>query len=217
MLEDMRHFKPRLFSTLAVDEGRDNAYKLTLDPKSEVTIDPSLIGLPSEDSLAIANIVEREGVIAFFDWDGSWLVGHVMAQFPVTPAICDSVPGIVTPTKLRLNMPPVAYVSAPFRYWTGSLIYRVQFVASKYHRGRIRVTYFPGPTAILPAVDYTNVAHNHIIDLSETRDFSFSVGWAQANNWGSTFPVTGDYTTPASGYTTGMNVGNGYLLFDVIN
>lgn len=75
-------------------------------------------------------------------------------------------------------MTPIAFASLPFRYWTGSLEYRIQFVATQYHRGRVRVTYFPSANAILPAVDYTNLAHNHIIDLSETREVVLKVGWA---------------------------------------
>lgn len=76
MLEDLRHFKPRLFGPFAITEGRDNAYKLTLDPKNEVSIDPSIIGLPAKDSMAFANIISREGLIGDFDWLGEHISGH---------------------------------------------------------------------------------------------------------------------------------------------
>lgn len=78
------------------------------------------------------------------------------------------------------------------------------------------MTYFPQRAAILPSVDYTNLAHNHIIDLTETRDYTFTVGWAQANPWGSCAPLVGSWATP-TGYDMTANTGNGMIVVDVIN
>lgn len=98
LLEDVRHFKPRLFGPLAFTEGRDNAYGLTLDPKNEVTIDPCVIGLPGQDSMALGNITAREGVVAFFDWQGADTAGTMLARLPVTPTVVDATDGAVNPS-----------------------------------------------------------------------------------------------------------------------
>lgn len=143
MLEDIRHFRPRLYGALAVTEGRDPVAKLTVDPKNEITVDPGTLGLESSDPLAIANITQREGVIGFFDWSGADGSGTTLASFPVTPMVCSGVDGAIVPTVRKISLTPVGYVSLPFRHWTGTLVYRFQFVCTQYHRGRIRVTYYP--------------------------------------------------------------------------
>jgi hypothetical protein len=80
----------------------------------------------------------------------------------------------------------------------------------------VRVTYFPSSSAILPVVDVTNLAWNRIIDLSETRDVTLSVGWCQPQPWGSTAMISGEFASPDS-YALGENAVNGYIVMDVLN
>lgn len=124
-LADVHHFRPRYFGPMANTSGKDLSLKLTQDPKNEVTIDPTVLGLPPVDSMAFANIISREGVIAFFDWNGNQASGTTLARIPVSPAVIDIEQSGVTAGAFRFRYTPVAFVSQAFTQWTGSLKYRI--------------------------------------------------------------------------------------------
>jgi hypothetical protein len=63
----------------------------------------------------------------------------------------------------------------PFKYWTGTMKFRFQIVASAFHRGRIKIVYDPD---YLKSNEY-NTNYTNVIDISETRDFTIEIGNGQ--------------------------------------
>lgn len=174
---------------MAVTSGSDPLVKLSLDPKQELCIDPATVGIASDDELSFLHIAKQETLIDQFPWtiSGTGSTGTIY-MIPVNPWV---QPVFVTQSQTVYAQTSLSFVSRPFSYWTGSLRYRFQIVASQFHRGRILIQYEPDISASFntqePIIaldgDGINARYSHILDLSQERDVTFEVNWAQHEGW----------------------------------
>lgn len=207
---DPTPFKPKAFSDLAVTTTPDGAAKLTVDDQQELSIDPRIAGLGSEDPLNIVGIASRESYITTFDWLIATPVESLLFNISVDPITWN-------PDGAALYLPACAVTAMPFKYWTGTLNYRFQIVSSGFHKGRLKFVYDPKGTLL--GNDEYNVNHIHIVDISESTDFSLSISNGQRVTWlehliPGVDPITSSYgTAPISSPTTG----NGTLAVYVVN
>lgn len=176
-IEDEIHVRPTPFHNMANTLSKDMSTKLTFDPKQETTIDTSIAGLASGDHMTIAHIAGRETYIDRFIWSQGSATGTQLFWAGVSPmySALSNVFGTGLNRK-NLTLSSMAFASLPFKYWSGTIIYRVVVVASKYHKGRMRISYEPNGAAL--AGSY-NTAFSHVVDLSDGLDYEFSVSWAQ--------------------------------------
>lgn len=207
-------FVPRVTGQFAPTNVPDNCLKLSVDHKQELTIDPRIAGLCSnEDQLAIKSIASRESYITKFPWVQGTAPETLLFNHRITPVTWAEGGG--DPTPLRLT--PSAVAALPFRYWTGSMKFRFQVVASTFHKGRLKIVYDPN---ILEASPEYNTNYIQIVDISETRDFTIEVGNGQAYSLIQHFTpgldsVTNIYST--SRYTAVSDKANGVLGVYVVN
>ncbi|APG78029.1 hypothetical protein 2 [Beihai sesarmid crab virus 1] len=173
--------------TIANSNMQDDVQKLSLDVKQELTIDSKVDGSCGEDEMDILRIAQHESFVVPFTWNGTAPPNALLFNTVVTPAMY-RYRGSGDSTELHLTAP--AYAALPFKYWRGTIRYRFQIVASKFHRGRLRFVYDPyGTTSTTP--DYNKV-YSTIVDLSDTSDFTIDCGWGQTTLW----REVGDYTNP---------------------
>jgi hypothetical protein len=177
------------FSTSEISVPFD---KLTLDPKNELTVDPSIAGLPSTDELAISYIAQRPALIRTQDWLTTDIEDTSLFKFNVTPTACRDIG--VAPSKSYIDT-PVGYISRLFSNWRGDLIVRIVLVKSQYHQGRLRVTYDPQGDIYSDAVSET-VANTKIIDISTTDYLEFRIPYMAPQSW---LRVDPDINTANSG------------------
>jgi hypothetical protein len=174
------------FGRMCQTSGDDTVIKLSFDPKHELTIDPSTVGLNNDDEMAFMNIAQREGLIYTFPWQTITAnnVGHLFGCV-VNPTVAPV--SALNATPLVANHywhTPVGGISVPFRFWTGSLVYRIQVVCSQMHRGRLGIVYSPTRDAVLLTTTYDTLEHFHyIMDISKETDCSFEIKWAQPVAW----------------------------------
>jgi hypothetical protein len=210
-LEIVQH-RPRTKTSFAITNAKDDCEKLTVDGKQELSIDPRLAGLENVDELGINYIASKESYYGSFDW--------ATTDAPETPLFAEIVdPGInqkVIATNTEYYLPAMAFASLPFKYWRGSIKFRFVVVASKYHRGRLKIVYDPVKHNVAP--DY-NEAYTTIVDIGETKDFTITCGWGQNSSYREVKPINDLHT--ASSYTSGIggteNFGNGSLSVYVVN
>nr|QUS52720.1 hypothetical protein 2 [Mute swan feces associated picorna-like virus 18] len=215
-----RNIEPQSFVTqlpvgnTATAVGSDSVVVLAYDPKQEITIDPSSVGLDGTDEMSFMYVAGRAAHIATFDWNcnGDYSEG-IIASWAVAPGVCPQyLEGGVTVTCPT----PIYFVSRPFQYWTGSLKYRIQVVASQMARGRLRFQYDPN----LSGYTNTNVALNqrytHFMDLEADRDFSFEVNWCQPTQF---LPiVTSNVGFQKNTISSGLaSDSNGIIIVSVMN
>jgi hypothetical protein len=167
-------FKSTPVSSLATVTTPDGSQKLTMDDKQELTIDPTTVGLSNVDEMAIVEIAKRESYLTTFSWDIGTPTETMLWNAIVTPAQFRTVPG--PPTNYVL--PACCYAVLPFKFWTGSMKFRFQIVASTFHKGRIRIAY--DPTGTLGS-EY-NTMYSEIVDIADTQDFTITVTNNQAHD-----------------------------------
>jgi hypothetical protein len=209
VLTDTMFVRPQNIGNLSNTSGSDPIQKLSLDPKQELTIDPGTVGLTPDDQMAFGYITKREAFIDNFQWNtlttqNTGLIYSILVHPFVAPNFRIDIDPIDANTPLTL-------VSRPFGYWSGSLRYRFQIVASQFHRGRLMFVYEPTHN-VSGTVQDTNNRFAHIVDISEERDVTFEVNWTQETAYGrlDNFPTIdmtiegdGNFFVDAKGYANG--------------
>jgi hypothetical protein len=67
----------------------------------------------------------------------------------------------------------MGFAATPFRFWRGSIEVRIQIVASRFHRGRLRFAWTPDGNAV--SASETNLNYGRIIDIDQTSQFEFVI------------------------------------------
>jgi hypothetical protein len=158
-------------SHLAATNVPDTAQKLSVDDKQELSIDPRIAGLGSEDPLSIKEIAKRESYLTTFSWNIGTAPETLLWNARVSPVTWAESSGAVT----AYHFPACCMAAMPFRYWTGSMTFRFQIVASAFHKGRLKFVYDPD---YLESNEY-NVNYLEIVDIADKQDFSITIGNGQ--------------------------------------
>ncbi len=216
VITDPNIMKPVPLGNVANVDAADAVYKLTLDSKNEVTVDPRVTGLEGRDEMAVVDYVKRESYLATFNWTSDAGPGDMLWNCRVAPDLFRRV-SYTTPTlREELHMIPACHMAQMFKYWQGSIKFRFQIVKSAYHKGRMLVRY--DPRALGATVDY-NTNYSRVIDIADAEDFEITIGWGQHKPWLECEPIDSSINfSPANRLTElFMRAANGVIELDVIN
>jgi hypothetical protein len=186
--------------------------KLTFDPKNELAVDPSIVGCGSEDELSVESLVTRQSFLTSTTWTTSTTVDTPLFTTLVTPNMYDS-------SSSNFYLTPLALVNRLFTYWRGDIIFTFKVIASRYHKGRLRISYDPADDAVQTTGDVGSVVFNTIVDIGAESETEVRVPYQQALAWLKT-DVTNTplrystSTTPALAYDD--NLHNGVLSVKVL-
>ena len=215
VIEPAQPYRQTPFPQMASPEIGYPVEKLTLDPKNELTIDPSAIGLPPHDELAIENLVTKNSLISLINWSTTDAVDTLLWSARVTPFMYGN--DGATPNKVYMT--PSALVAAQFQNWRGDMIFKFQIVASKYHQGRLRIAFDPYSATVQSVAEVGSSVYNTIVDLSESCEAEIRVPYQQALAWlrnsGST-AVTDQPTSTSGTLTMDDNLYNGIISLRVL-
>lgn len=147
----------------------DTSIKLSLDSHNDVYVDSHVANNDRCNDMQITEIVKKEILIQQFEWLAESSTTIPLSRVFVTPCV-----GFDRDEYIELT--PMAHVASMFKYWRGSMKYRIEIVGTPFHRGKLRICYDPFEigSAVAPRV---NESYNHILDLSAAREYSFCVGW----------------------------------------
>lgn len=163
----------RAYTNVTNADAGDYGVSLSLLKDNKVSIDSAIVGSSQFDDMAFKSILSRRFFINGISWTTSQSAGTPLATVYVAPWYTSgpTLPGsTVYPS-------PSAVVANCFRYWRGSMEYELEIVASKQHRGRIQIVYYPSQVSI--SEDPTNSSYNIIYDLDISKTRKFRIGWAQ--------------------------------------
>lgn len=191
--------------------------KLVLDPKQELSVDPTLHGLPADDELIISNIVSRESVLTTTGWATTDIIGTVIFNANVSPMLfgaVDILNGALVSQARRVYHTPMSYVGMMFTHWRGDIIFEVDVVCTKFHKGRLKIAWDPlgsgGSTALAENTVFTT-----ILDIGETNKATFRVPYHQANAWLRTRGISRDNWSPGNSLPVNDLFDNGLLVISV--
>jgi len=199
VIDNVHPIRPVSQPPLASPEISYPVEKLTLDPKNELAISPSHIGLPDTDELAIEHIVARESWFFTANWTTGNVFGDLLFQTKITPTLLTYLD---FSTYQRINSTPMGFVSYLFGNWRGDIILRFRVIASKFHRGRLLISYDPLGTSgsnLITNSSPEGQVFTHIVDISEKDDFEVRIPYQQAYPWLQTVRDWKSYDTTTFG------------------
>jgi hypothetical protein len=209
-----KYVKPLAYSNGAQCIGYETGFKISVDPKQELTVDPRVLG-GDEDEMSIRHIASRESYLTTFDWDsGSTPLSSPIFCCAVSPQLATHI-NTVTPPQDWIQPTAMAFASLPFAYWRGNIEFRLDIVCSAFHRGKLAVFFEPslGQSPLINASIALNKQYMKIIDIQETQSVSFCVEWAFQRPWAQV-PYSGLLKSAYGGSSVpnnGSRYWNGYI------
>jgi hypothetical protein len=74
---------------------------------------------------------------------------------------------------------PYQFIASHFQFWRGSMVFKLKFVKTEFHSGRLSITFSPFctdvTTATTPNLANSSYLHRQIIDIRETNEFTFVI------------------------------------------
>jgi hypothetical protein len=195
VIEDVRPFKNVPFHDIASAHISEPTAKFSLDPKAELSVDPSIVGGPTEDELAVSYLVQRESYLTQAQWATTDPIGTLYFSTKVNPNLV-SVSGTTPGGTTTIYQTPLAWVGTLFANWQGDIIFRFKIVASKFHQGRLRISWDPVGLTNTSA-DMSNVLFTKIVDISDNDEVEFRVPYLQEFPWliNNKNPVSNNWST----------------------
>jgi len=210
VLADTMPMRPSFLNQMASADISLPVEKLSLDPKNELSIDPSVSGHTSEDELSIASLVQRESFLGLVPWATTSTSGTGLISANVTPetyAYNVATTGTLPYKYASMALPPFAWISNMFRFWRGSIKYRFVIVASPFHKGRLRFIY--DPAGDFPATIAEGRVLTRIVDISETTEFEMEIPYMQPTHWCDLLGLTTTPTLTNGNFTRNITFANG--------
>lgn len=185
--------------------GMETLKRITLDPLQGVAMNVTDSSL--EDEMSYEWIQRREGLFVTFSWSPSATpASGPLYSIGVNPA--NTVPYYVSATRSYMQPTPLAMVARPHAFWRGRIKYRVEIVATDFHRGKMAVVFEPNISqwALLTSQVQLNKQYMCVVDLQETQDFEFCVDMAFVREWCRVFSKN-------QGNCVNSNITSGYQEF----
>lgn len=218
VIRDYIPMVPMPYSGLSTSEISAPVHKLTLDPKQELSIDPTLLNVGPEDEMVIKHIVSQETILHVFDWITTDASNKVLANFRVNPCLYDSVnilDGSSVKQATRVYHTYLSYLNFMFAHWRGDIIFDIEVVCSKFHKGRLQVSWDP-LASTANAQKAANVTFTTIIDIGENNHASIRVPYHSAYEFLNTRSL-GTHWTNGSTLAASETADNGILIISVLN
>lgn len=204
-------YRPTANSSLAVTNVPDTAHKLTVDDKQELSIDPRIVGLSGVDPMNIKEIAKRESYLTSFSWPIGRASETILWNSRVSPCLWAERDA----ETVSFHFPACCMAALPFQFWTGTIRFRFQIVASAFHKGRLKFVYDP---KYINSNEY-NTNYVSIVDIAEQQDFTIEIANGQEVTLLSHARPGLDSVTTLYGDTrfTSQEDGNGVIGVYVVN
>lgn len=162
------HVQPRPaigFPSNTTFQQEDTFFKLGLDNNCQ--LDPNEVDKVDEiNPMSFDAFTKREGLVS----------RGVMN--PNSRRIIPVCPGLYIANSGAIYQTPIGFLATAFEFWRGTLHYRIKVVASKYHRGAIRVSWVPPMnTPNPPTLEVAETLQNVFVDITSETEIHFDVGW----------------------------------------
>lgn len=147
--------------------------------------------LIGEDEMSIAFLARQEAVLESYPLGLDSAANNpdkVLSTFFVTP-VNNALVG-----DQSVYHTPLSWAASYFQYWRGSLTYRFRFIKTKFHKGRLRVTFEPGNFSLTANAPKYNRCYTTLVDLASTSEVTFTVPYISSKEWLETSLVDVDGT-----------------------
>jgi hypothetical protein len=155
-------------SALSHGKGTDTSIRMGLDPGAMP--EKSIVDFgDTADEMTVSHIVSTPMMFSTLNWPVTLNSGDRLCYFPVSPLLASNSGGVIT-------LPFLAYLANMFQYWRGSIKYRLDFISTSFHTGRLLVAYIPNNfDTSSPSITQAMSCPYTIIDLQKSSRVSIEV------------------------------------------
>lgn len=190
--------------------GLDNSHALSTNPRAQMPLNSALMGGFSGKP-TISWLTSKPGFLDRFNIASSQTAGDLLWSRPVDPIESHEVTNggfdYCYPT-------PLAYASAGFSQWRGSLRYSIFAVLSTMQSARVRITFTPAPAAVNIA-NHTGDILSEVYDIRSGAMINFSVPYISTTPYRSVRRLE-KLTAPAVPVTHGPGFATGTIQVNLI-
>lgn len=180
-------YRPDALPNLASPEISTQHEKLTLDPSNELSIDPTIAGGQSEDSLVVTSLVSRPTYLGVATWQVSTASNAQLFSSYVNPNFVEASPIYTAEPSTRdyriLSLSTLAGTCMYFDKWRGGITYKFKVFCSPFHSGRLRLSWDPAVMDQNSVSNYIGYVHTEIHDISPGKEFQFTVPYLSSYAW----------------------------------
>lgn len=212
-MDTVSPYKPYAFAQNTTCDVSTPQDRTVVDPKNEVSIDPRTVGLDGQDELELAYIAGRESYIGSAILSSTDSIDNLTMAANVTPCLTYTT-NVLDRTK-PLQFTPMGYLGDMFKFWRGDIIFRFKFICSRFHKGRVRITWDPKNNITTSIPDYTTV-FNEVVDIGAEQDIEVRVPYSQATTFLPTYTNNGNFTMSGATITPDI-YSNGMVTMRVVN
>lgn len=218
VIDDVHAVVPVTSAHLSSSEIGTPVQKLSLDPKQELSIDPTMHGISNTDEMVIDTIIKKKSALVMDGWSTSDAVGTVIFNARVSPMIFARVNiddgGAVTRAH-RVYHTPLSYIGMLFTHWRGDIVFEIEVICTKFHKGRLKIAWDPIGSSGTAALD-ENTVFTTILDIGDNNKALFRVPFHQAFAWCRTRGIVSDNWSVGSALSTTEAFDNGLFIVSVL-
>nr|QBL75888.1 putative structural polyprotein [Solenopsis invicta virus 6] len=170
-------FKQNPCRFMANYDGVNTSHKLMLASDGDIEAMPDMIAT-RQDEMAISHIAATPSYLTSYTWSTSNAYNTEIFNLAIHPmnfVSTNTTNNTVAPTM-------IAYVSAPFTFWRGTVDITFKFVKTKFHSGRLRIFYQPGSTSVFNT-GRANYNYSQVVDLRSETQVVFRVPYVNTKSW----------------------------------
>lgn len=157
-------------------DGDSDSRSLGFVVKPSTVILPGMAGT-EYDEMDFSYVGRKYAYFMQQTWATTDVVGQ-LAAIDVTPSKSITAGGAV-------HFTPVAFVASFFNVWRGSLRFRLKFVKTIFHSGRLAISF--GPIDSTPTALHSEFLNRQIVDIRDVNELEFIVPYINPSPW---IPVT---------------------------
>lgn len=159
--------------------------KLSLDPKQEIAVGSTQYGGRPDDELSIKHFAGRQSYLVGSNWATTAVPGDILFTTFVTPQLWQ------TDGSSQVVFPPAGYLSQMFQWWRGSMKFTFKMIRSKYHRGRVQISWDRSANNLNEGATLGNLnTFTTVMDLDETDEVTVVVPYVQNRQFLSTSVIS---------------------------
>lgn len=178
-------FKQAPARYMANYNGIDTSNNMGLDADNQLQ---SYAFFGKEDPLDFNNIVTRPNYISNFVWKTSYDNYGKLLSLDVSPTVGWSLETVENQNTTKYqaivtkNFTQMNFVAQHFKYWRGNIVFQFKCVKTKFHSGRLLVTWRPGTT-----VSYSNprvpMTYSIVWELAKKKTLAFQIPYLNPKPW----------------------------------
>lgn len=165
-------------------DGFDQSITLGTSGENLMSILPGVAGTDI-DEMGISHIATIPAWFKTVDWMDNGVSGDTLVDLRMRPIDYCQVRTIAS--KRVYNFTPMAFAASFFKYWRGSLVFKIKVVKTIFHSGRISIAFSPfdSKSSTNPLFNFTgsDYLHREIIDIRTCNEITFTVPYMNPSPW----------------------------------